>query len=81
MKEKTSKASAPKITCPVCGNDSEFLEVAEDVVLTTRYIQNHDGSFSENGDDSQVMGEIRFLCGECHAELSQFRQRFLEMLF
>lgn len=81
VSENTGSAHSLKITCPVCGNDSEFLEVADDVVLTTRYLQNTDGSFSEDGDDSQVMGEVKFLCGECHADLSQFHQRFLEMLF
>ena len=79
--EKPATSRALKITCPVCGNDTEFLEVADEVVLTTRYIQNEDGSFSEEGDDSQVMGEVRFLCGECQTDLSQFHQRFLDMLF
>ena len=80
-KEKPSPAGAAKITCPVCGNDSDFLEVADDVVLTSRYIQNPDGSFTEDGDDSQVLGEVKFLCGECHADLTKFHQRFLDMLF
>jgi len=79
--EKKGSSRPPKITCPVCGNDSEFLEVADEVVLTTRYIQNPDGSFSEEGDDSQVLGEVSFLCGECQADLTPFHQRFLEMLF
>lgn len=81
VSEKNGSAQLPKITCPVCGNDSEFLEVADEVVLTTRYVQNPDGSFSEEGDDSQILGEVSFLCGECHADLSPFHQRFLEMLF
>lgn len=81
LSEKNGSARSLMITCPVCGNDSEFLEVADEVVLTTRYIQNPDGSFSEEGDDSQILGEVRFLCGECHADLTQFHQRFLEMLF
>jgi len=80
-KEKTGSAGAQKIACPICGNDTDFLEVADDVVLTSRYIQNPDGSFSEDGDDSQVLGEIKFICGECHADLTQFHQRFLDMLF
>ena len=70
-----------RIVCPNCGNDQEFLEVADGVILTTRYIQNDDSSFTQEGDDSQILGEIRFYCGECNSDLTQFHQRFLEMLF
>ncbi len=70
-----------RIVCPDCGNDSDFFEVADGVIITTQYIQNSDGSFSQAGDESQVLGEIKFFCGECNADLSQFYQRFLEMLF
>lgn len=70
-----------RITCPNCGNDVDFFEVADGVILTTRYVQNSDGSFSQKGDESQILGEIRFFCGECNSDLSQFHQRFLEMLF
>ncbi|MEW6501166.1 MAG: hypothetical protein ACOY8P_05510 [Thermodesulfobacteriota bacterium] len=70
-----------RIKCPRCGNDSDFLEVADGVVLTTRYVQNEDGSFSQEGDESQILGEIKFYCGECNADLTDFHQRFLEMLF
>lgn len=70
-----------RIICPDCGNDSDFLEVADEVIITTQYTQNADGSFSQVGDESQVLGEIKLFCGECNADLSQFYQRFLEMLF
>ena len=51
-----------RITCPECGNDRDFFEVADGVILTTRYVQNSDGSFSQDGDESQILGEIRFFC-------------------
>ena len=70
-----------KIFCPVCGNDEDFFEVADNVVLTSRFIQNEDGSFSQDGDESQILGEIRFFCGECESDLTEYHQRFLEMLF
>lgn len=70
-----------RIFCPECGNDTEFFEVADDVILTTRYIQNEDQSFTQDGDESQILGDVRFFCGECNADLTQFHQRFLEMLF
>ena len=70
-----------RIVCPHCGNDSDFYEVADGVLLTTRYIQNPDGSFVQDSDESQILGEIRFFCGECNSDLSAFHQRFLEMLF
>ncbi len=70
-----------KIVCPECGNNSDFLEVADNVLLTTRYIQNDDGSFSQEVDESKVLGDVKFYCGECGVDLSQFHKRFLEMLF
>ncbi len=70
-----------RIVCPYCGNDEEFLEVAENVTITTRYIQNEDGSFTPLADDTDVLGEIRFNCGRCGADLTKFHKRFLEMLF
>lgn len=87
--ERVRKASDPliirkncmRITCPVCGNDNDFVEVADNVVLTTRYVQNEDGSFIQDGDESQILGEIKFYCAECNADLSASHSRFLEMLF
>ncbi len=75
------KEQGQRITCPVCGNDEDFLEVADGVILTTRYIQNEDGSFTQDSDDSEVLGRIKFFCGECSADLTQYHQRFMEMLF
>lgn len=70
-----------RIVCPNCGNDTDFYEVADGAILTTQYVQNEDGSFTPIGDDSQVLGEIKFYCGECNADLTHFHKRFLEMLF
>ena len=75
------KNSSVRIICPECGNDTDFVEVADDVIITTRYIQNDDSSFTQEDDESQVLGEIKFFCGECNADLSRFHHRFLEMLF
>lgn len=76
-----NQTTSLRIVCPECGNDTDFFEVADGVVITTRYLQNADCSFTQDGDESQVLGEIKFFCGECNANLSQFHQRFLEMLF
>lgn len=70
-----------RIVCPECGNNQEFLEIADNAILTTRYVQHEDGSFSQELDDSQILGEVRFYCGECGADLTQHHKRFLEMLF
>ena len=78
---RSTRKNIMRIKCPSCGNDAEFLEVADGVVLTTRYVQNEDGSFSQEGDESQILGEIKFYCGECNADLTEYHQRFLEMLF
>lgn len=78
MKFTTTKL---RIACPNCGNDTEFYEVADGVVLTIRYVQNEDGSFTPIADDSEVFGELKFYCGECNEDLTQFHKRFQEMLF
>lgn len=80
-RRQAPRKNTMRIKCPRCGNDGDFLEVADGVVLTTRYVQNEDGSFSQEGDESQILGEIKFYCGECNADLTEFHQRFLEMLF
>ena len=73
--------STQRITCPECRNNREFLEVSDGVILTTRFIQNSDGSFSQELDDSQVLGQVKFYCGDCGTDLTKFHKRFLEMLF
>jgi len=70
-----------RIICPDCGNDTEFIEVAENVILSTLYIQNQDGSFTPEEDESQVVGEIKLICAQCETDLSIFHDRFAEMLF
>ncbi len=72
---------ANRIICPECGNDEDFVEVAENVVITTLYTQNADGSFTLEEDDSQVLGALKLICAQCEADLSQFHGRFAEMLF
>lgn len=80
-KHKFTRKNTTRITCPKCGNDNDFFEVADGVILTTRYVQNDDGSFTQEGDESQILGEIKFYCGECNGDLTQYHQRFVEMLF
>ncbi|HET97177.1 MAG TPA: hypothetical protein ENN98_00440 [Desulfurivibrio alkaliphilus] len=79
--KKRISRSLTLIKCPHCGNDRDFLEVADNVIITTNYRQNSDGSFTQEGDESQILGEIKLYCGECNSDLSQFHSRFLEMLF
>ena len=74
-------SSSIRIVCPDCGNSTDFLEVADDVILTTRYIQNNDGSFSQEVDESEVLGDVKLYCGECGTDLSKYHKRFIEMLF
>jgi len=72
---------AMRLCCPHCGNDRYFLEQAEDVTITTRYLQNPDGSFTAQSDESHIQGEVKLFCGECKADLTNFRDKFIEMLF
>jgi hypothetical protein len=72
---------ANRLTCPYCGNDSNFFQIAEDAVITTHFKQNADGSFTQEENESQVFGEIKLFCGSCEEELPQFLDRFTEMVF
>jgi hypothetical protein len=81
MPIKRDRPAVPLITCPTCGNNKEFIEVAENVIITTEYTQNPDGSFTPEEDNSQILGPVRLVCGECEEDLTAFHQRFSEMLF
>ncbi|MDD3580025.1 MAG: hypothetical protein PHW74_03265 [Desulfobacca sp.] len=70
-----------RIVCPYCGNDNDFYEVAEEVTITTFYVQNEDGSFTATSDESEILGGVHFYCGECHQELKEYHDHFLQMLF
>lgn len=70
-----------RIACPECGNDEEFYEIAENAIITTLYTQNDDGSFTPQEDTSQILGDIKLICGQCNKDLTMFHQRFSEMLF
>lgn len=70
-----------RITCPHCGNDRDFFELANDVVLTTFYSQNSDGSFSKENSSTEINGDMLLFCGACQEELSCYHQRFREMIF
>jgi len=72
---------ANRLVCPVCGNDEVFFELASDVLLTSHYIQNSDGSFTHESDSSQINGEVLLFCGSCQEDLTQYHQRFKEMIF
>jgi len=76
----TGKA-AGRIVCPGCGNDREFVEIAEDVILTTTYQQNSDGSFTAVDSESDIGGAVRLLCGQCGRDLTQFHGYFQHMIF
>ncbi len=72
---------AGRITCQSCGNNTDFVEVAEDVLVTTHYVQNADGSFTPRENETEIHGQVRLLCGKCGADLTPFHSHFLEMIF
>ncbi|OAG27300.1 hypothetical protein TH606_07720 [Thermodesulfatator autotrophicus] len=81
VKKRPFFTTTTRIVCPYCGNDEDFWEYAEGVTIKTHYIQNEDGSFSPISDDTQIFGEIRFICGKCNSDLTKYHKQFLEMLF
>jgi len=70
-----------RIICPNCGNDNEFIEIAREVVVTTRYVQNDDGSFTPEDTDSEVLGKVGLYCSQCEADVSYFHNHLMEMIF
>lgn len=70
-----------RLICPNCGNDQDFIEVTREVVITTRYVQNDDGSFSPAESDSEVLGEAGLYCGKCDADVSPFHHQLTELTF
>jgi DNA-directed RNA polymerase subunit M/transcription elongation factor TFIIS len=72
---------AGRIACQQCGNANEFVEIAENVLVTTRYRQNSDGSFTPEESDTEIFGTVKFVCGVCGADLTRFHSHFLEMSF
>ena len=69
------------LKCPFCGNVAEFFEITDDVITTTHYTQNKDGSFTISEKSSQGLGDVKLFCGNCEEDLSSFHQRFSEMIF
>ena len=72
---------AGRVVCNACGNKKDFVEIAENVLVTTRYKQNSDGSFTPEENDTEVFGAVKFLCGKCGEDLTQYHAHFLEMSF
>lgn len=70
-----------RISCPRCGNSTNFVEQLESVMVTTTYMQNTDGSFTPVEQSSDTYGELSFLCGECGYDLTPFHAHFREMVF
>ena len=72
---------AGRITCPHCGNVKDFVEIASNVLVTSRYVQNRDGSFSPIENETEFTGDVRLFCGQCSADVSEFHAHFQEMIF
>jgi hypothetical protein len=71
-----------RLTCPFCGNDGNFFQIAEDAIITTYFRQNTDGSFTQEENESQILGDLKLFCGSCEEELPpEFLERFTEMVF
>lgn len=72
---------AGRLVCSQCGNNSKFVEIADNVVVTTHYLQNSDGSFTPEENSTEILGEVKFICGLCGADMTRFHTHFLEMSF
>lgn len=83
MKKVHVPAGRPlgRIVCPNCGNDRDFVEIARNVIVTTTYLQNEDGSFTPDEGESDVLGKVGLFCGLCDSDLSFFHNHLSEMIF
>jgi len=72
---------AGRISCQQCGNSKHFIEIAENVLVTTHYQQNSDGAFTPEENITEIFGEVKFVCGKCGADMTRFHAHFLEMSF
>ena len=74
-------APAGRLVCPACGNATRFIEIADDVIVTTHFLQNRDGSFSTVDSETDVGGAVKLFCGKCRADISQYHGHLQEMKF
>lgn len=72
---------ANKLRCPSCGNEQCFFEINEDVITTTHYLQNTDGSFTLEERTEQSFGSPKLFCNECEEDMTNYHQQFSKMIF
>lgn len=70
-----------RLVCHNCGNEYDFLEIAENVTVTSHYLQNDDGSFTPEESETEILGEVKLYCAVCETDLTRFHSYFLEMIF
>jgi len=65
-----------KIVCPYCNNSEEFYEVIENAAILISYIQSSDGTLEPIEEEVEVLGPVKFFCGVCNADLTQFKKKY-----
>jgi hypothetical protein len=69
------------LSVPSAAIIKNFVEIAENVLVTTYYQQNSDGSFTPEENTTEIFGEVKFICGKCGEDMTRFHAHFLEMSF
>lgn len=64
-----------KIVCPYCKNSEEFYETIENATFVIHYFQNEDGSMEVLEEEVEILGPVRFFCGNCHTDLTNLREK------
>ncbi len=64
-----------KIKCPYCENSEEFYELIENATFIIHYFQNEDGTLDMLEEEVEILGPIRFFCGNCHADLTRLKEK------
>ena len=76
-----SGQSRGRIICSRCGNSQDFVELTQNVNMTTLYRQNNDGSFSPIENETEIQGDIMLLCSQCGANMTRYHRHLLDMIF
>lgn len=64
-----------KLVCPFCKNSEDFFEIIENATIIIYYLQNEEGNLETLEEEVEVLGPIKFFCGNCNADLTELKKK------
>jgi len=64
-----------RLVCPFCKNSEDFFEILENATLVIYYLQNEEGVLEPIEEEIEVLGPVRFFCGNCNADLTELKKK------